>query len=172
MIFVNDQLVVQDTTLEEALTKIKEYLWKHHLIIINNENVPLTDSQLEEVIKQNENQQVFFKAIKIKELLFEIYSELNDYVDKIEQYIDNIRDEENYSSVQEAFANVVEALIEFSNTQKYLDINVIDPKRLEEFSLKALRQTQLGNVEYVLDLMEYELVPLFKRLLKQLEERM
>jgi hypothetical protein len=170
MIFVNGQLVVDDGTCETAFTKLKDYLILNKLIVVDESNNPLNDEEILALIEKNTDE-CYVQAIDANQLLLDLCFELASYIEKIENYVERTRDEGNLSSVHEAFINVMEALIEFSKVQDYIQANVIDPTYLEKISLKALQQAQLGNDEYVLDLIEYEITPIFKDLLKLIEER-
>jgi hypothetical protein len=170
MIFVNGQLVAHEGTDEFLFTELKNYLKLNQLVIVSENITPLNDEEVFALIANNKDE-CHFQAIYANQLLSDLFLELTNYIEKIEVYVERIRDEGNLSSVHEAFVNVMEALIEFSKVQDYIQANVIDPTFLEKISFKALQQAQVGNDEYVLDLIEYEITPVFKELLELIKER-
>jgi hypothetical protein len=170
MIFVNDQLVAHEGTHEMLFTELKNYLKLNQLVIINENNDPLYDEEVFALIANNKDE-CRLQAIYVNQLLSDLCLELTNYIKKIEDYVEKARDTGNLSSVHEAFVDVMEGLIEFSKIQDYIQTSVIDSAYLEKISLKALQQAQLGNDEYVLDLIEYEITPIFEELLESIEER-
>lgn len=167
MIFINGNPVNLNDLSYSAL---KSYLNSNHLILVNKENVPLMEDEIIKKLEQNV-QEYHFNAIHSKELLTNFCEELRMYFEKLEAFIETAREEEQYDTVNTAFINVIEALMEFMIVQRFIDKTIYQASDLENLSTKALQQAQIGNNEYVLDLIEYEVFPLVEQLLKEIEER-
>ncbi|WP_046174425.1 hypothetical protein [Domibacillus indicus] len=169
MIYVNGQLVTTSKNKIERNDNLKTFLYKEKLVIIDDTNVPVSSSGIN-AICDNSEEIYHLKAIKTNSILRDFKEELAVYINKVTHFVDETRETENYSSVPNAFIQVAEALIEFNKVADYLQKELIDINSLNNLSEKALIQTESGNIEYVLDLIEYELLPILEVLLKETNE--
>lgn len=170
MIFVNGQIIASEGTNDMLFAKLKEYVKINHLVIVDENDVPIGREEIFTLIEKNEN--CYLKAVPTSQLLSDFYMELNNYIDKVESYVEAVRDNEgDLHSVHTAFINIMEALMEFAKVQSYVQTNVIDFEFLEEISSKAFQQAQHGNLDYILDLIDYEIIPVLKDLQELIKER-
>lgn len=164
MLFINDFLVSEKKDKLVLFQEVKSYLVKHKLIIINGENEPLSEEEIQNKLF-NMEETLKLTAITISKLLYEFKGELSNYIVKIENYIEDTRENENYHSVAESFIQVIEALLQFKVVSNYLHKEIISEHHIQTISQKALNQAEIGNNIYLLDLLEYELLPLLQKLL-------
>lgn len=163
-------MIASEGTHHMLFTKLEEYIKINNLVIVDENDVPLGRDEVFALIKKSEK--CYLKAVQTNQLLSDFYMELNSYIDKVESYVDRVRENErNLHSIPTAFINIMEALIEFSRIHSYVQTNIIDLEFLEEISLKSLQQVQHGNLDYILDLIDYEIVPLLKDLRDSIGER-
>ncbi len=171
MLYVNDYLVTEEKELETVTQQLKEYLSKEKLIIIRPNQEPFTQDELESLLMSNK-EECRLVAMNTSKLLREFKGELESYIRKVETYIDDMRETENFSNVLNGFVQVIEALIEFSSVERFLQKKLVDKQQLNELSTKALTRAEEGNFEYVLDVLEYEVFPLLQHFLDETNEVM
>jgi len=93
--------------------------------------------------------------------------ELHTYILKVKAYIETARETEDFSSMMTSFIQVTEALIEFEAVANFLGKKLIDQEQIQTISIKALEQAEEGNIDYILDLMEYELLPILQHFIDE-----
>ncbi|MBP2241984.1 hypothetical protein J2Z40_002557 [Cytobacillus eiseniae] len=171
MIYINDQLIVEDTSQSDSSIIVKKYLHKNRLVLVNNDGQPMSDEELNTFLSHLNGVQKL-KAVSISNLLRDLKQELQLYIKKVEAYIENIRDNEDFSSVNTGFAQVMEGILEFSVVASFLQKDLIDPSYMQQLSEKAFARAETGEDEYVLDIIEYELLPILNRLYDEINEEM
>lgn len=163
MIYINDVFVTESKNPTEREQLLRKHLQEEEVILVDEKNVPLDINKIGDFLLDVTNTH-YLKAIKTSFVLQEFKVELQQYIEKVENYIEQLRDNENYTTITEGFTQVVEALIEFDKVAAYLQKETIDQDMLREISVKAITQAEMKNFQYVLDLMEYELLPLIHNL--------
>ena len=171
MIFINDQLIVEDMNQSNSSYIVKEYLSKSRLVLVNKDEQPMSEEEMNTLLSDLNGVQKL-KAVSTSNLLRDLKQELHLYNKKIEEYIENIRDNGDFSTVNSGFAQVMEGIIEFSAVASFLQKDLIDPSYLQQLSEKAFSRAETGEGEYVLDIMEYELLPILNRLYDEIIEEM
>lgn len=173
MIIIGDKKLEKKGTLEEDLALIKEYLYSHEVILVNESGESLTEEQIKESLMASGTSTFFVKSIK--ELEEETLEDIVPFLNSIEQRIQEIvNDHDETITVQtiiQDFVDINSTLIELEKVDNYFSLGVIDGARLEGLSKKALDQVEQGNFDYIKDLLEYEYQPLLSQLSYALERR-
>lgn len=172
MLYVNGQMVTEKMELEAVAQHLKEYLYKEKLIIVKQNNEPMLQEELASLLKSNTQEELHLSAMHTSVLLREFKEELENYIKKVEIYIEDMRETENFSDVLEGFVQVTEALLEFSIVERFLQKRLINKEQLNQISNKALARAEDGNYGYVLDLLEYELLSILHHLFDETNEVM
>lgn len=171
MLFVNDYLVTEEKELETVAQQLKDYLFKEKLVIIRPDKEPASQDELASLLISGASE-LRLAAIHTSVLLRGYKEELESYVQKVETYVDDMREKENFTGVLVGFVQVTEALLEFAAVEEFLQKKLLDQHELNEISSKALARAEEGNFEYVLDVMEYELLTILHHFLNETNEVM
>lgn len=170
MIYVNNIDITSENELD-IISTIKAFLTKEKMILVNEENLPIDNKDLEEIVL-NMEENLFLNAIHTNSIIRDFVVELKEYVSKVEEYVENVRDTEDFSTVTDSFINITEALLEFSTVAIFLQKELVDQIQLKELTNRSLIGAESGNLEYVLDIIEYELLPILHRILNEINEEM
>jgi len=171
MIFVNDFLVTEEKNKDLAKQKLVEFLFVEKLVVTKEDNHPMNEEELNTVL-MNIDEKVQLTAVHSSVLVREFKQELQNYNLRIEEYIDDTRQSEDFSTVTTSFVEVTEALLEFSAVSTFLQKELIDQEQIQELTGKALQQLEVGNTEYLLDLLEYEILPILYHFVEETNEEM
>lgn len=171
MIYVNGYVVTEENDFDTAAELLKNFLFAEKLIVVKEDKEPMSQHELTAILKSG-TKEIKLSAIKSSLLLREFKEELHTYILQVEQYVEKIRETENLSTVMNSFVQVTEALIEFSAVEEFLQKKLVQQNQLNDISRKALEQAEVGNNEYVLDLLEYELLPILHHFLDETNEVM
>ncbi|WP_427138358.1 hypothetical protein [Psychrobacillus psychrodurans] len=171
MLYVNDYLVTEENELEIVAQQLKDYLFKEKLIIVREDQVPVTQEELASLLQTNAPE-IRLVAMYTTVLLREFKEELENYIQKVEVYIEDMRETENFSDVLNGFVQTTEALLEFSVVQEFLQKSLVNQQQVNDISTKTLARAEEGNLEYVLDILEYEVLPILHYFLDETNEVM
>lgn len=171
MIYVNGNIVSDTDDIEIAAQDLKGYLATKRLLIVNDAKEPMSHQQLSAILSSN-TEEIRLAAIETSVVLRAFKEELAAYILKVEQYIESTRETEDYSTVLTSYTQVTEALLDFSVVEEFLQKDLLDHQYLSDISSKCLKRGEEGNFEYILDIMEYELLPLFENFIKETNEVM
>jgi len=166
MIYVNDILVTEEATLELAEKALKVYLATEKLVVTGPNEELLSEQEIEQVLVKFPAT-IKLVAIGSSKLLMDFKEELHTYILKVKAYIETARETEDFSSMMTSFIQVTEALIEFEAVANFLGKKLIDQEQIQTISIKALEQAEEGNIDYILDLMEYELLPILQHFIDE-----
>lgn len=166
MIYVNDMLVTEKTTMELAEKDLKKYLATEKMIVIGADKELLTEQEIKQCLI-NFPTTIKLTAISSTQILMDFKEELHTYILRVEEYIDTARDTEDFQSILNSFIQLTEALLEFEAVANFLGKELIDQQEIQVVSEKALTQAEEGNTEYILDLMEYELLPILHQFIDE-----
>ena len=171
MLYVNDHLVTEERELEAVAQQLQGYLFKEKLILVNSNQEPFLQEELSELL-MSKGEELKLTAIQSSVLLREFKLELESYIQRVEAYIEDIRESENFTDVLSGFVQVMEALLEFSAVEQFLQKDLVDQQQLNELSTKVLARAEEGNLEYVLDVLEYEVLDILHHFLAETNEVM
>jgi len=171
MLFINDILVTEEDDIQVVEKSVKSYLTEQKLVIMNEDNHPMNEEELQDNIA-NYSGTLKLTAITTSMLLREFKGELHNYILKVEDYIGDTRETEDFSTVSISFIQATEALLEFEVVAEFLQKKLINQQTIQDISRKALEQAKIGNSEYILDLLEYELLPILNHFINETNEEM
>ncbi len=171
MLYVNDYLVTEEIEVETVAQQLKDYLFKEKLIIVKQDQEPVSQDELASLLMSNAPE-LRLAAMHASVLLREFKEELENYIQKVENYVEDMRETEDFSEVLDGFAQVIEALLMFSAVEEFLQKSLIDQQQVNELSTKVLTRAEEGNLEYVLDVLEYEVLAILHHLLDETNEVM
>ncbi|WP_342566961.1 hypothetical protein MKY09_14380 [Psychrobacillus sp. FSL K6-4046] len=171
MIYVNGNLITVEKNPKKAEVLLRDYLIKKKLVLVNNNDEPVSFQDLSEILLGN-SKEIKLKGISSSIILREFKEELHNYILRVEQYIEVSRQNENYSSMLDNFVQVVEAIIEFSKIGNFLQKELVSHQQINNISTMAFEQAKVGNKEYILDLLEYELLPVLNFVFDETNEVM
>lgn len=171
MIYINGFVVTGSNEYEVVLKEVKDFISTRRLLIVDSNNDPMSQEQLSTLLLHNSGE-IQLTAIETSIVLRAFKEELDAYTLKVEQYVDNTRASEDFSSVLNSYAQVTEALIKFISVEEFLQKQLLDKQLLNELTHKCLKRAEEGNFEYILDIMEYELLPLLRNFVKETNEVM
>ena len=171
MLYVNDHLVTEERELEAVAQQLQGYLFKEKLILVNSNQEPFLQEELADLL-MSKKEELKLTAIHSSIMLREFKLELEDYIQKVEAYVEDMRESADFSGVLNGFIQVMESLLEFSAVEKFLQKDLIDQQQLNELSTKVLARAEEGNFEYVLDVLEYEVLAILHHFLAETNEVM
>lgn len=171
MIYINKILVTKGTNRIEVSQAVNTYLLDNKLVLVNNEGETLSEKEINELFFDSISNQ-HLQAISTLTLLTDFKMELDLYIHKVQEFIDDKRDSGNLSIVSVGFIQLIESTTNFSVVSSFIQKDLIDEVTIKELTKKAFEQAELGNVEYILDLMEYELLPILHDLLNEIQEEL
>lgn len=171
MIYVNNILVTQEANKSVAGAVLKEFLIAEKLVVVKKENQPMSEQELNHAL-MNITEKLQLTAVRSSVLIREFKEELHSYNLRVEKYINDTRQSEDFTNITTSFVEVTEALLEFSTVSNYLQKEMINKELIQELSEKALQQVEVGNTEYLLDLMEYEILPILYHFIQETNEEM
>ncbi|WNF22611.1 hypothetical protein [Mesobacillus jeotgali] len=173
MIYINEVPVAGDLNLELLKREIKAYLHKEKLVLIDQSGNILSENKVNSLLESSiEKDQLFLQGVKTNLLLRDFKDELILYIKKVEDYIENVRDTEDFSTVKDSFVQIIESVLEFTSVSDFLQKDLIGQDTVKELAQKAFAQAESGNDVYILDLIEYELLPLLNHFSEGIQEEM
>lgn len=168
MIFINDVQLPMDYNGKDG---IYDYLKKKQMILISEEGRPLSNNDLTNILLNN-NTPLYLHAKSTSSLLREFKEELYIYINKVTDYIDTTRDSDDHSTTVSSYSNIVEALFEFIPVTKYLQKNLIDTEYIHNITERVFERGQSNDYDYILDIIEYELLEILQTIYNEIQEVM
>jgi hypothetical protein len=168
MIKINDREFKNESVIE-IIDSINDYLKEEKLILINNEGMPLCNKEVNTILANNTDfnfiatSLAFFEEETIKETL--------SYVKKVIHEVNRIINldlEVNLLSVITDLLEGIEDLKILERNYEIINFEILD---VQKISLEILSEYQSGNENYILDVLEFELLPLYTNLEVLLKER-
>jgi hypothetical protein len=169
MIYINGTKIPRQNSLEDTLNLIKKLLLEDKSIIVNEHGAALSDN---DILNMLENQtEVHFQTKKVSEIEKETLEELQNYIEIAEFEIEKLRENDDMNKTVQAFQNIVETLFYFSKLQNYYQLSIIDLNHVHELTEKSYDRVKELNTDYLLDVIEFEFLPMILSLKDAIEER-
>lgn len=168
LIKINNQEFKNENVME-LIESINNYLKKEKLILLNNERMPFSNEEVNTILANNTDfnfiatSLVFFEKETSKETL----SYVRKVIHEVNKII-NLELEVNLLSVITDLLEGIEDLIIFEKNYEIINFEKLD---VHKISLEILSEYQSGNENYILDVLEFELLPLYIKLEALLKER-
>jgi hypothetical protein len=157
MIKIDERLFENKQDREESLREIKQYLQQELIVLIGEDGIPLNENQIREQLL---NPDAEFNSKKINGLELEAISEATDYIERAEVGIKELLEEIDLVVIFKSFTDLMEALMYLEQLTRYFSFGIISIEKINAFGEKALVQMEKGNSSYLLDVIEYECLPL------------
>ncbi|WLD92969.1 hypothetical protein [Alkalihalobacillus sp. AL-G] len=155
-------------SLEKNLQTVQQHLTDNKLIIVDAEGIPLPDSTITSRINDEETSTFKVKSTLIIEQ--ETLLEAIEYIDNIEPQIEVLHNSDQ-DMIINGFVNAMESLVYLDKLVSHFNIDISIDYNLENASQKALKQVEDGNVDYLLDLLEFSFTPLLGEMKTKFQER-
>lgn len=170
MIFVNGVCITNKIQQNDNYIQIKNFLSKEKMVLINDDEQPMSEETLLEILKSDKDH--YFRAVTTSSILRGFKDELSIYISKVENYIENEREIESNPNVINGFIDITESLFQFLSVEDYLQKKIIDQDHIKNLVKQTLYRVEVGDNNYVLDIIEYELFPILQRFEKEIIEEM
>jgi ERCC4-related helicase len=169
MIYINRTKMPRQNSLEDTFYSIKKFLLNENSIIVNEHGAALSDNDILNILANQT--EIHFQTKKVSEIEKETLEELQNYVEKAEIEIERLRENDNMNEIVQAFQDIVEAIFYFSKLQNYYQLTIIDMNQIQELTQKSFDRMKESNTDYLLDVIEFEFLPMIKSLKDAIEER-
>lgn len=169
MIKIGGDLLPKEASYEKNLTQIRQYLQEHQMLIVNDEEMPLSEDEIVRVLQTQE--EVYFKVIPVKRFELEMLKETEQFLEHAEEELNDIVTNEETEKYMNAFLQISESLLELAPLVLYFGLELKINDKVKHYSQKALNQLELGNEEYIGELLEYEILPLLNEMKQIIKQR-
>ncbi|WP_339060492.1 hypothetical protein [Tepidibacillus marianensis] len=151
------------------MNEIKKYLRENNLIIVDQSENPFSFEEIESMIL-NETEPIFYVKY-IVDLEKETIKDTIEYINNAEKRIHDIIEENNQVSIVQAFVKLMEALVSLEKIMSHFGSETLTSSWIQTISEKALSQIEKENYSYLVDLLEYEIMPKLVELKEALLQR-
>jgi hypothetical protein len=169
MIYINGTKIQRQSSLEDTFNSIIMFLSNENSVIVNEHGVALSNNEILNILANQA--EVHFQTKKISEIEKETLEELQNYVENAELEIEKLRENGNLGEIVQAFQDIVEALFYFSKLQDFYQLTIINLNHVHKLTEKSFNQVKEANSDYLLDVIEFELLPMIESLKEAIEER-
>jgi hypothetical protein len=168
MIKVGDKILQKKPNIDDNFKILKEYLNLNKLIVVNKEGEPLNDQAILSCLSSEDSH---FHVKQVNVLEQETIIETLQFTSRVEQTIKDTLDNHEEVAVFQTFIEIIEALTHLEKVAMYFSIEDINSTKIKELSKKGLQQMEQKNESYILELIEYECLPMVTSFSETLEER-
>jgi hypothetical protein len=169
MIKVGNQTFERKNTLEETWKDIQAYLHDHQLILVDEQGIALNENQI--IAKLATEAVCEFYTKEVKELEQETIDEVVCYIDQVEGKVEELLESDQRETLTQSFVDLMEALLEMSTLCRYFQLDVLTEEKVRDLLQKALPRMEQGDEQYMLDVIEYEIIPMMVSVKQALTER-
>lgn len=160
MIKIMNQFFKRKDTLEETWKDIKEFLHNNQVIVVDSNGVALSENQIIEKLTTETNFEFFTK--NVFELEKETISEVIRYIDQVEVNVATVLESNDIESLIQSFADLMEALLEITSLCEYFQVDELNGEKVHSLLQKALPRVDQKDEQYMLDVIEYEIIPIMQ----------
>ncbi|MBO9596785.1 MAG: hypothetical protein J7559_03025 [Cohnella sp.] len=168
MIKIGEQSFTRKSDMEDNLAMIRQYAKDEQVIVTNEEGEALDEEQIRDWL--NEHDMAIFQVKQVQELERETIASLIEYIDHAQIRIGELVEETNAGIIYQAFVEMIESLQYIESVTQYFGITNVSAERIKILSERALQQIELDNSSYIIDLFEFECLPLLLRIRESLEQ--
>lgn len=168
MYTVGKQKFIGDKS-ENILNQIQTHLYQNQLVITDNKGTPLEENEILNIISTHST--YCFNTTSISDIENGFISEIIDYIKKVENHFTQLSMSNDNGHIINIFIDLINSLIEIESTVGYFGIDFLNVEQIKEIANKALSRIEKGDIEYILDLMEYEIIPTLLNFESKLLER-
>ncbi|WP_404404894.1 hypothetical protein [Jeotgalibacillus malaysiensis] len=165
--YVIDQKTFYKTVNTESLiNEIKKYLHNEKKILLDKKGETLNDKALIDIIKSNKGYE--FKTNELRNIEIGFLKEMKNYLYELEFYINKVSYLEDQSNKINCFIDTINSLTELETAARYYNIDFYSIEEINEIANKAIKYIELNNIDYLMDVLEYEIVPRIRNFLEQI----
>ncbi|MET3697648.1 hypothetical protein SAMN05877753_106246 [Bacillus oleivorans] len=169
MFIINKEKFSSKNGIDNLLKEIKFYLHENQLVLTNSKGVPLTEEEIENIISSNPSYK--FDSISVSELETEIVNDMVDYIKRVEKNFSEISQSNNNEKIINSYIELINSMIEIVKVAEHFDIEFLTPEQINEITNKSISRIEKGDIEFIIDVMEYELIPMLFDFKENLLER-
>jgi hypothetical protein len=169
MFTINGEKINSNGSVSEIFNTIKEYLSRENLILISHNGVPLSHDDLYTIMNNNESYD--FNAVSIFELEYETILNTVNYLESSISEIEQILTLEKEVNLLSVITDLLNSMEELMVLDQHFDMGVFHDFNIHKISLDILSEYETGNQNYILDILEFECLPKYIKLLTLLKER-
>jgi hypothetical protein len=168
MIKINNQEFKNESVIE-VIKSINEYLKEEKLILVNNEGIPLCNEKVNNILANNTD--VNFIATSFAFFEKETIKETLSYVKKVIDEVNKIINLDLKVNLLSVITDLLEGIEDLIIIEKNYYIKNFEKLDVQKISLEILSEYESGNENHILDILEFELLPLYIKLEALLKER-
>lgn len=168
MFKISGEAIIESGSNDEIKEKIKKYLTDRKLTLVNDEGNPIDEQELMAILEGN--QSYHFKSKKTDEFVNGFILSIDEYTSVVNNFTINIS---NLSDAQllNAFSDLITSLIEVEKAASYFEVDFYNIDELNKFAKNVMERYSLGDIDYLKDIIEYEILPYLEVFSKKISER-
>jgi hypothetical protein len=166
---INNEKFYPSNGLEILLKQIKTYLYENQLILAGSNGDSLTETEIINIIAVNPTYS--FNTISVSEVENGFINEMLDYVEKVEKYFTQLSDSNDNEFIINTFIDLINSLTEIVKVAEHYKVNFLSIENINEIANKAISRIEIGDIDFLLDVMEYEIIPSLHDFKSKLLER-
>lgn len=169
MYTIENQTFYLNSDIGSLLKEMQSYLHEKHLVITDNKGIPIDDKEIVNIVSTNQTYRFYTTSVSVLENEFII--EMIDYVERLEKHFPKIAASNDKVLIVNSFIEIINSVVELEGVSKYFNMNVVNIERINEIVNRALVRIEQDDLEYIIDVIEYEMSPIFSELKSRLLER-
>jgi hypothetical protein len=169
MIKIGNQTFERKNTLKETWKNIQNYLHENQLILVDEQGIALNENQI--IAKLTTETVCEFYTKEVKELERETIDEVICYIGQVEGKVEELLESDQREILTQSFVDLMEALLEISTLCRYFHLDVLTEEKVRDLFQKALPRVEQRDEQYMLDVIEYEMIPMMVSVKQALTER-
>jgi hypothetical protein len=156
MYIINNREFHVENGLSSAISEIQFYLNQQQLVLVRENGTPFNYEEIEDII--NTNSKYKFDTMSVKELEHGFINETIDYIDKVEKHFEKLSTK-NDKLIINTFIDVINSLAEIAHVTDFRGMDFWKIEEINEISRKAVSRIEVGDINYLVDILEFEIVP-------------
>jgi hypothetical protein len=154
---INNERFYPNSGMENLFKKIKSHLHENQLVLADSSGAPLAETEIINIITSNSTYS--FNSISISEIEDGFVHEMLEYVEKVEKYFSELSISSNSELIINTFIDLINSLTEIIKVANYYEFYFISIDNINEIANKAVSRIEAGDIDFILDIMEYEIIP-------------
>lgn len=167
---IKDQKFYLTDGVETLLKEINGFLNKQKIVITDENGNPIEEDIIISIILNYREYQFITKPVSVIEN--EFAEEVIQYVEKVNNNYPTLFQSMNKDIVINSFIELVNSILEIGKTAQYFELDFIPTNEVNELTNVALQRLELGDADYISDMVEYEIIPSLNDFKDKLKERL
>lgn len=169
MYIINGKVFTRNDGINTLMKEIKTYLHDNQLVLTNDTGIPLVEEEITNIISTNPT--YTFDSVSVSKIEVDFVNEISSFVVKVEKQFNQLTSVNDKGLIINGFIEFTNSLIEIERAAQYFDINFIKFDQINEIASKVVSRVESNDLDFVLDIMEYELIPILQNFKERLLER-